>query len=78
MAVKIIIIVVFLFILFNLGSGLFYMMKDGGQSDRMARSLSWRIGLSVAAFILLMVAFWAGWIEPQGITPTSPQQINGG
>jgi hypothetical protein len=73
MAVKIIIIVVFLLILFNLGSGLFYMMKDGGQSERMARSLTWRIGLSVAAFIFLMIAFYVGWIEPQSITPTSPQ-----
>jgi H+/gluconate symporter-like permease len=71
-AVKIIVILVFLLILFNLGSALVYMMKDGGQSDRMARALSWRIGLSVAAFILLLVAFWLGWIEPQSITPTSP------
>lgn len=72
--VKIIVIVVFLLIVFNLGSALFYMMKDGGQSARMSRSLTWRIGLSVAAFLFLMLAYYAGWIEPQGITPTSPQQ----
>lgn len=71
-AVKIIVILVFLLILFNLGSALFYMMKDRGESGRAARSLTWRIGLSVLAFILLLVAFWMGWIEPQSITPTSP------
>jgi hypothetical protein len=76
MAVKIVVILVFLLILFNLGSGLVYMMKDGGRSgrsDRMARSLTWRIGLSVAAFILLLIAFWAGWIQPHGIVPAQPQ-----
>lgn len=69
MAIKIIVILVFLLILFNLGSALVYMMKDGGQGKRMARSLTWRIGLSVAAFVLLLAAFGLGWIEPQGITP---------
>ncbi|HEX5055554.1 MAG TPA: twin transmembrane helix small protein [Gammaproteobacteria bacterium] len=69
MAIKIIVILVFLMILFNLGTALVYMMKDGGQGDRMARALTWRIGLSVAAFILLLAAFGLGWIEPHGITP---------
>ena len=73
MAIKIIVILVFLLILFNLGSALVYMMKDRGQGDRMARALSWRIGLSVAAFILLLAAFWLGWIEPHGITPAQTQ-----
>ncbi len=72
MAAKIIIIVVFLLILFNLGSALVYMLKDSGQGNRVARSLSWRIGLSVAAFIFLLIAYYAGWVEPHGITP--PQQ----
>jgi hypothetical protein len=74
-AVKIIVVVIFLLIIFNLGSALFYMLKDGGQGqgNRMARSLTWRIGLSVGAFLLLMLAFWLGWIEPHGITPTASQ-----
>jgi hypothetical protein len=69
---KLIVILVFLLILFNLGSALVYMLKDGGQGDRVARSLTWRIGLSVGAFLLLMLAFWLGWIEPHGITPAVP------
>lgn len=75
--VKIIVVIIFLLILFNLGSALYYMMKDGGQGERMSRSLTWRIGLSVAAFMFLLLAFYAGWIEPQGITPhgiTPPPQ----
>ncbi|HEY3486894.1 MAG TPA: twin transmembrane helix small protein [Gammaproteobacteria bacterium] len=72
MAVKIIVIVVFLLILFNLASALFFMLKDGGKGNRVARSLSWRIGLSVAAFILLLIAFGLGLIEPHGIAPETP------
>jgi hypothetical protein len=72
MAIKLIIILVFLLILFNLGTALFYMMKDGGQSERMARALTWRIGLSVAAFLLLLAAFGLGWIEPHGIVNAPP------
>jgi len=31
--------------------------------------LAWRIGLSVALFVLLFVAYYNGWIEPQHAPP---------
>ncbi len=50
-----VIIVGFLaFIVFNLGAGLYYMMRDRGGSNRTLNALTWRIGLSVALFLLLM------------------------
>ncbi|MDH5480778.1 MAG: twin transmembrane helix small protein [Nitrosomonas sp.] len=52
---KIFAILVFLFILYSLGSALYYMFKDKGQSTRMAKSLGVRIGLSMALFIIMMV-----------------------
>jgi len=61
---KILIIVLFLFILYNLAAGLFYMMKDKGQSNRTVKSLSWRIGISVAVFILLFVLQGLGYLQP--------------
>lgn len=63
-----VIIVGFLaFIVFNLGAGLYYMMRDRGGSDRTLNALTWRIGLSVALFLLLMLGFATGIIEPHGI-----------
>lgn len=47
--------VLFLIILYSLGSALFYMYKDKGNSTRMVRSLSIRIALSFLLFIIMMV-----------------------
>ncbi|WP_297324403.1 twin transmembrane helix small protein [Nitrosomonas sp.] len=47
----------FLVILYSLGSALYYMYKDKGQSTRMVRSLSIRIGLSLFLFIVMMISY---------------------
>lgn len=57
---KIIAVLFFLFILYSLASALFYMVKDKGQSTRMLKSLTLRIGLSVILFIILMTAYYFG------------------
>ncbi|MEK7844253.1 MAG: twin transmembrane helix small protein [Pseudomonadota bacterium] len=54
---KIFAAVVFFFILYSLGSALYYMYKDKGQSNRMLRSLSIRIGLSLFLFIVMMISY---------------------
>ena len=59
----------FLFILWNLGAGLYYMMVDKGTTNRTVRSLSWRIGISVALILLVMLGIYTGWIKPHGVTP---------
>jgi hypothetical protein len=39
----------------------------------MSRALTFRIGLSLALFVLLMIAWWAGLIAPHEVAPvTSP------
>jgi hypothetical protein len=38
-----------------------------GRSDSMLRALTLRVGLSVLFFALLMLAWWAGWIQPHGL-----------
>ncbi|MBS0424359.1 MAG: twin transmembrane helix small protein [Proteobacteria bacterium] len=50
-------IVMFLIIVYNLGSALYYMFKDKGNSTRMVKSLSIRIGLSLFLFIVMMIAY---------------------
>ncbi len=64
---KIIIVLFLLFILGSLFSGLFYMMKDKGTSERTVRALTVRISLSVALFALLMIGYATGVLQPHGI-----------
>jgi hypothetical protein len=51
----------------SLGSALYYMMKDRGNSSRMVRSLMLRIGLSLALFFGILLAYYFGLIEATGI-----------
>ena len=64
---KWIIPIVLLMIVASLGSALYYMMKDRGNSSRMVHSLMLRIGLSVALFLGILLAHYFGLIEATGI-----------
>ena len=70
MWLKIIIILAFLGIVASLASGLVFLVKDDGDSRRTLRALTWRIGLSVGLFALLMILAATGVITPHGVTPT--------
>ncbi|MGC4010507.1 MAG: twin transmembrane helix small protein [Pseudomonas sp.] len=65
---KTLVIVAFLIlILWNLGAGLYYLLVDKGRTQRTVRALTWRIGLSVALIVLVILGIWSGWIKPHGI-----------
>jgi hypothetical protein len=54
------------------GAGFFMLRKrdaqDGpGRDNAMARALALRVALSIAAFLLVLLAWWMGWIKPTGI-----------
>jgi hypothetical protein len=67
---RLVIIGVLLAIVASLGSALFHLTrKSGSDSGRFARALTWRIGLSLALFILLMIAWRLGLISPHGLAP---------
>jgi len=59
--------IVLLMIVFSLGSALYYMLKDKGNSSRMVHSLMLRIGLSIALFLGILLAHYFGLIEATGI-----------
>jgi len=69
MLIKATILLALLAIIASLGSGLFYLLRDHGQSDRTVRALTIRIGLSFALFLLLMLGFATGVIAPHPIVP---------
>ncbi|QKM65476.1 twin transmembrane helix small protein [Polynucleobacter tropicus] len=64
---KWIIPVALLMIVISLGSALYFMMKDRGNSSRMVHSLMLRIGLSIALFLGILLAHYFGLIEATGI-----------
>lgn len=68
--IKIIVLVFIIAILISLGSALIGLLKGGESgSDKMFKSLTIRIGLSLFLFMGLMFAGFMGWIEPHNISP---------
>ena len=67
MIVDIIVIVILLVIVGSLFSGLFFMLKDHGQSNRALKALTVRITLSLLLFALLMIGYWTGLLHPHGL-----------
>ena len=65
--IKIIISCIFVFIFFSLGSALYFLVQGRGNATRIVQALTWRIGLSLFLFALLLIAFALGWITPHPI-----------
>jgi FtsH-binding integral membrane protein len=59
---KIAVILVFVAILASLGSALFFLVSDRGQSKRTVKALAMRVALSLGLFLLLMAGYYFGLI----------------
>ena len=68
----IVVLVAFALILGSLFSGLYFVMKDKGKSNRAVNALSFRIGFSILLFLFILFSYKMGWIHPTGI-PLSPR-----
>ncbi len=65
MPFKILVIVVLGLILASLGRALFHLSsRKPEDGDKMVKALAWRVGLSVSLFLLLILAYYLGWIHP--------------
>ncbi|HYL00164.1 MAG TPA: twin transmembrane helix small protein [Steroidobacteraceae bacterium] len=60
-------------IVLSLGAGLFHLARgrDDEDSRKLARALTWRIGISLGLFVLLMIAWYFGLIAPHGLMPVA-------
>lgn len=67
MLIQIFVVVMLLAIFVSLFSALVFLFRNKGQSTRTVQALTWRIGLSLTLFILLMAGFYFGIIPPEGI-----------
>jgi hypothetical protein len=69
-AFKYLVVAMLVLILISLGKALFHLSRTNPEDGkRMVASLAWRIGLSVALFVLLLVAYYNGWIHPARDVP---------
>lgn len=80
---KYLVIAAFVAIIGSLGTALVFMMRAGkpteedneqtssAASKRMARALAFRVGFSVLLFVVVLISYWLGWIQPTGL-PANP------
>jgi hypothetical protein len=69
------VIVAFIAILGSLAAALVFMMRGGvsnpqGEAPRknpMARALAFRVGFSILLFVVVLVSYFMGWIQPTGL-----------
>lgn len=64
---RIVILILLAAVLVSLFSGLYFVYKDKGQSNRAVTALTVRIVLSILVFVILIASFYFGWIPKQGL-----------
>jgi hypothetical protein len=64
---RLLVVAVLVAIVASLGTALYHLATGHGDSGRMVRALTLRVALSVALFLLLMIAWRLGWIHPHGL-----------
>jgi hypothetical protein len=67
--VRPLVIILLVAIVVSLGSALRHLSRGGSADDsrKMARALTIRISLSLALFVLLLIAWYMGLISPHGL-----------
>ena len=61
--VKFIVLLLLGFVIVSLFTGLYFLVKDKGQTNRTVNALSVRIGLSILAILIVVIAGVTGVIE---------------
>ncbi|AMP03039.1 Protein of unknown function (DUF2909) [Collimonas sp. PA-H2] len=64
---KIVVAIAFILIIGSLASALIFLMRDKGKSNRTVQALTWRVGLSVCLFLMILLLYKLGYIQPTGL-----------
>jgi Protein of unknown function (DUF2909) len=64
---KWVVLLAFVMIIGSLGSALFFMIRDKGQSGNTFKFLALRVGFSILLFAVILISYKMGWIETTGI-----------
>ena len=67
--VKVVMVLALLAIVVSLGVALWRLISDRGDSERAVKALTFRIGLSIALFVLLVLGMLTGVVVPHGVVP---------
>ena len=67
MIVKLLVVALLIAIVVALVFGGVFLVKDPSTSRRTVKALSWRVGLQAALILLLIVAFFMGWLKPHAV-----------
>ncbi|MGF2735885.1 twin transmembrane helix small protein [Marinobacter sp. DUT-1] len=57
---KAVIVVLMLAVVASLFSGLFFLIRDGGKTNRVVNSLAVRVALSILLLVVILIALWQG------------------
>ncbi len=74
-SMKYLVIAAFVAIIGSLGTALVYMMRGGRteeedgtpRKNHMARALAFRVGFSILLFVVVLISYLMGWIQPTGL-----------
>lgn len=64
MFAKIVIIFILIGIFFALGSGLYFLVQEGSESNKTIKALTWRIILTIVLLSFLVIGAYLGWFHP--------------
>ncbi|MCD6667395.1 MAG: twin transmembrane helix small protein [Hydrogenophaga sp.] len=76
---KYLVIAAFVAIIGSLGAALVFMMRGGSTQEdagdagsdakrgRMAKALAFRVGFSILLFVIVLISYFMGWIQPTGL-----------
>lgn len=57
---KALVIILMIAVLISLFSGLYFLIKDGGKTNRLVTSLAVRVTLSVLLLAVILLSLWQG------------------
>ena len=64
---KVVLVIVFLVVLFELGQALYFMMTDQSGSNRTVWALTRRVAFSALLIVLIVIGIVTGILHPHGI-----------
>lgn len=76
---KYLVMAAFVAIIGSLAAALLYMLRGGASEDpsdgestsprknHMARALAFRVGFSILLFVVVLISYLMGWIQPTGL-----------
>lgn len=67
MLIKVMVVMIMATIAYSLFSAAYRITHATSTDNQVAKSLTWRIGLSISLFFFLFAAFALGWLQPHGL-----------